>query len=55
MIIEDKLSVIHQYHSSLWEPPNAAQLCEKNRLLIEKYTRRENKCSVNLIKLWSGN
>jgi glycosyltransferase involved in cell wall biosynthesis len=55
MIIEDKLSVIHQYHSSLWEPPNAAQLCEKNRLLIENYTRRENKCSVNLIKLWSGN
>jgi GT2 family glycosyltransferase len=54
MHIEDNISVIHQYHSSLWQPPNAAQLCEINRQIVDNYTRQENKISVNSFQLWSG-
>jgi GT2 family glycosyltransferase len=55
MIIEDKLYVIHQYHESHWDPPNAAQLCERNRQIVDNFTRRENKYTANLIRLWNGN
>jgi len=54
MVIKDDISVIHQYHSSLWEHPNAAHLCEMNRRLKEEI-RRENKSYVNSKSLWSGN
>lgn len=53
--IEDNVSVIHQYHPSLWNyGENTHFLCEKNRLILQNHTRRENKYSANLIKLWSG-
>lgn len=52
MIIEDNLSVIHQYHTSVWEPPNARELCERNRLIVENITKKESKYSVNFTKLW---
>jgi glycosyltransferase involved in cell wall biosynthesis len=52
LIIEDNVSVIHQYHPTLWESPNAGMLCERNRVLLENYTKKENKYRANLIKLW---
>jgi GT2 family glycosyltransferase len=52
MTIEDKLCVIHQYHESHWNPPNAAQLCERNKQMVNNFTRRENKYTANLIRLW---
>jgi GT2 family glycosyltransferase len=55
LIIEDKISVLHQYHTSLWEPPNAGQLCERNRQIVENCTRRENRYDANVIRLWNGN
>lgn len=54
MIIRDDVSVIHQYHSSLWEYPNAAELCEKNRLLVDKVWIERNP-HANTIPLWNGN
>lgn len=54
LIIEDSVSVIHQYHQTLWTAPNTGQLCEKNRLLLVNHTIRENKYTANVIKLWSG-
>jgi glycosyltransferase involved in cell wall biosynthesis len=52
LIIADNVSVIHQYHPSLWTAPNTGHLCEKNRLILQNYTIRENKYEANLIKLW---
>jgi glycosyltransferase involved in cell wall biosynthesis len=52
--IEDNISVIHQYHPSLWTSPNAGYLCEKNRLILQNCTIKENKYNANLIRLWSG-
>lgn len=54
LVVVDSVSVIHQYHSSLWEGPHAGQLCEKNRLILHNNTYRENKFNANIIKLWSG-
>lgn len=52
LIIENSVSVIHQYHPSLWTAPNTAQLCEKNRLILHNSTLKMNKYSANLMKLW---
>jgi glycosyltransferase involved in cell wall biosynthesis len=52
LIIEDNVSVIHQYHASLWTHPNTAMLCERNRALLQNVTRLENKYDANLIRLW---
>ena len=51
-IIEDKVSVIHQYHPSVWIHPNNSQLCEKNRLILVNYTLKENKYRANQASLW---
>jgi glycosyltransferase involved in cell wall biosynthesis len=53
-IIEDRISVIHQYHPTLWTAPNTAQLCERNRLILYNLTRKENKYRVNTQNLWNG-
>lgn len=52
LVIEDSVSVIHQYHTSIWNPPNAAQLCEKNRLILHNTTLKLNKYNANLARLW---
>jgi hypothetical protein len=52
LIIEDNISVIHQYHKTLWTAPNTGQLCERNRLLLTNVTRMETRYDVNGIKLW---
>lgn len=54
LIIEDNLSVIHQYHPSLWTAPNTAELCERNRIILHTKTIREGKYHANFLKLWSG-
>ncbi len=54
LTITDDVSVIHQYHKSLWEGPNTGQLCERNRIILHHNTHRENKFNANIIKLWSG-
>jgi len=51
--IENSVSVIHQYHASGWNSPNAGQLCDLNRLLIDNYTRKENRYKANLNSLWT--
>jgi glycosyltransferase involved in cell wall biosynthesis len=52
-IIEDKISVIHQYHDTVsWNKPNADSLTEKNRSLLHNVTMKEPKYNVNFIKLW---
>lgn len=50
--IEDSISVIHQYHPTLWTATNTTQLCEVNRRILFNNTKRENKYQANLIKLW---
>jgi len=52
LFIEDNVSVIHQHHPTLWTAPNTDQLCERNRIILQNNTRRENKYSANVIKLW---
>jgi len=54
MVIKDEVQVVHQYHSSLWEHPNGAYLCEINRRLVQQ-SRQENKPYVNITPLWTGN
>lgn len=55
LIIEDNISVIHQYHDTVnWNRPNVDRLTHNNLLLVENITRRENKYDANLIKLWNG-
>ena len=54
MIIKDDISVVHQYHTSLWEHPNGGYLCEMNRRLVQQ-SRMENKPYVNITPLWTGN
>jgi glycosyltransferase involved in cell wall biosynthesis len=54
LVIEDRISVIHQYHESSWNPPNAGQLCERNRQIVDNVTRREPHAYVNAMKLWNG-
>lgn len=54
LVIEDNVSVMHQYHPPASTDPNGAILCERNRLILENYTVKENKYTANLIKLWSG-
>ena len=54
MVIKDDVQVVHQYHSSLWEHPNGAYLCEMNRRIVQQI-RMENKPYVNTIPLWNGN
>jgi len=53
MIIKDDISVIHQYHESLWSHPNATHLCTINRRHLEEI-KRINKPYANTIPLWSG-
>jgi glycosyltransferase involved in cell wall biosynthesis len=54
LIIEDNISVIHQYHPAVWTDPNASMLCEKNRLILFNYTLREKRYDANLTKLWEN-
>lgn len=54
LVIVDNVSVIHQYHSSLWSGPNSGNLCEINRLILNNNTKKENKYEVNKTKLWNG-
>lgn len=56
IIIEDNISVIHQYHDTVtWNRPHAAELTEKNRKLLYEVTVKETGYKANIIKLWSGN
>lgn len=54
MIIKDDVSVIHQYHDSLWQHPNGAYLCEINRRHLNDI-RRANNPYANTKPLWTGN
>jgi GT2 family glycosyltransferase len=48
MIIEDKISVMHQYHSTVnWNLPRAEELTEKNRLLFVNVTLHEKNIRAN--------
>ena len=56
LMINDNISVIHQYHDTVsWNKPNADMLTERNRLILHNITFKENKYSANFIKLWDGN
>ena len=54
MIIKDDVSVIHQYHDSLWQHPNGAYLCEVNRRHLHDI-RLSNNPYANTKPLWTGN
>jgi len=55
IIIEDNISVIHQYHDTVtWNKPNADILTQKNKNLLHEVTMKEDKIKVNLLKLWNG-
>ncbi len=53
LVINDNISVIHQYHSTLWTHPNVSHLCEINRRLSHQI-QLENKPYANITPLWSG-
>lgn len=56
IIIEDNVSVIHQYHDTVsWNKPNSKELTERNRKLLHEVTVNEKTYKANLIKLWNGN
>ena len=53
LIIEDNISVIHQYHGTFfWERPDAEVLTEKNRSLLHNVTLRETTCKANSTNNW---
>lgn len=52
LMIEDKISVIHQYHDTVfWNRPDSEVLTEKNRSLLHNVTLRENIYRANPTKL----
>lgn len=53
--IEDNLSVMHQYHESVWELPNISELHEKNRSLLVNTVMNETGYRANTTDLWNGN
>jgi len=61
LIIEDNISVIHQYHGTFfWNRPDSDILTEKNRSLLYNVTLRETTYKANPTNnwgqiLWSGN
>jgi len=53
MIIEDKISVMHQYHNTVfWESPDVQRLTGKNFSLMHNITLMENSYGANSSKLW---
>lgn len=54
MIIDTEVTVIHQFHSSLWMHPNGSYLCSVNHRHLHD-VRRENKPYANTTPLWAGN
>jgi glycosyltransferase involved in cell wall biosynthesis len=55
MIIKDDVSVIHQYHPTLWAHPNGAYLCEINRRHLHNTRVLNNPYAQNSGPLWNGN
>jgi len=56
IIIEDKISVIHQYHDTVsWNKPDSEVLTEKNRQLLHGVTMKEQTYRSNTTNLWNGN
>ena len=56
VIVEDNISVIHQYHDTvMWNRPNVKELTEKNKRLFYETTLKEKfKHKANNFKLWIG-
>jgi hypothetical protein len=55
-MIEDNISVIHQYHKTIsWTRPDAETLTEKNRQLLHNVTMMERTYRANTTNLWNGN
>jgi GT2 family glycosyltransferase len=52
--IEDKLSVIHQYHESVWELPNINELHAMNKKLLINVIENETGYRANTTDLWNG-
>ena len=53
LIIEDNVSVIHQYHGTFfWERPDTKVLTEKNRSLLQNVTLRETTYKANPTDDW---
>jgi glycosyltransferase involved in cell wall biosynthesis len=53
LTIEDKISVMHQYHDTFfWNMPNAASLTERNQALLLNVTLKENTYEVNQDDNW---
>lgn len=53
LIIEDNISVFHQYHDSVyWNMPQSAELTQRNQNLILNVTMKENTYEVNQDDNW---